>query len=118
MLKGTDNVTELTIKDLQDYLFEKYRKGGTTTGFFMKLVEEVGEVAEAINHIDGRKLMDGNTSLEHELVDVFHYTIAIAAINNIDLSKAILEKDEIASIKYKQTPNLKEFIQTSKELTI
>ena len=80
-------MTELTIKDLQDYLFEKYHKGGTTTGFFMKLVEEVGEVAEAINHIDGRKLIDGTTSLEHELADVLHYTIAIAAINHLPSSR-------------------------------
>lgn len=111
-------MTELTIKDLQDYLFEKYHKGGTTTGFFMKLVEEVGEVAEAINHIDGRKLIDGTTSLEHKLADVLHYTIAIAAINNIDLAKSIFEKDELASIKYKLSPNLKEFIQASNELII
>jgi len=46
-----------------------------------------------------------------ELADVIHYTIAIAAVNGIDLEKVILEKDLSAAIKYKHTTNLTEFLQ-------
>lgn len=77
---------------------------------FMKLVEEIGEVAEVLNKLEGRKKNTGNTSLEHELVDVIHYAVAIAEVNNIDLTKAIIKKDQKAAIKYNQSPNLEEFI--------
>jgi len=36
--------------------------------------------------------------------------VAIASINNIDLTKAIIKKDQQAAIKYNQSPNLEEFI--------
>ena len=52
-------------------------------------------MAEQISIRDGRK--DGDTGEVHaelgkELADVIHYTIAIAAVNGIDLEKVILEK--------------------------
>ena len=54
-----------------------------TKGYFIKLVEEIGEVAEQISIRDGRK--EGDTEEVHaelgkELADVIHYTIAIAAV--------------------------------------
>lgn len=101
---------KLTFDNLQRYLTLKYKDRGTSTGLFMKLVEEIGEVAEVLNQLDGRKEVDLDASLEKELVDVLHYTVAIASINNIDLTKAILEKDKEASIKYSQSPNLEEFL--------
>lgn len=103
-------MSDLSIADLQDYLFLKYGKRGNSTAAFMKLVEEVGEVAEALNQLDGIKANTSDTSLEKELADVIHYTLAIASINHIDLSKVIIEKDKEASIKYHQTPNLEEFL--------
>ena len=77
----------------------------------MKLVEEIGEVAEALNQQEGRKSNTGNSSLEKELADVIHYTLAIASINQIDLSKVIVDKDKVAAVKYKQSPNLAEFLE-------
>lgn len=47
-----------------------------------------------------------------ELVDVIHYTVAIAAINHIDLSKTIIQKDIQASIKYDHAINLADYIQS------
>ena len=57
--------------------------------FFIKLVEEVGEVAEVLNGRSGRKegVQDSNEELAKELADVIHYTVAIAAINHIDLNE-------------------------------
>lgn len=79
----------------------------------MKLVEEIGEVAEVLNKRDGRKASDHEdlqTQLANELVDVIHYAFAIASLNHIDLNNAIIEKDRKASIKYKHDRNLEQFI--------
>ena len=67
----------------------------------MKLVEEVGEVAEVLNGRSGRKggVQNSNEELAKELADVIHHTVAIAAINHIDLTKTIFEKDKTAAIK-------------------
>ena len=81
---------------------------------FMKLVEEIGEVAEVLNKRAGRKASDGTdltSELAAELADVVHYTVAIAAINGIDLSGTIIQKDLSASVKYNHKTNLKAFIK-------
>lgn len=101
---------QLTFHDLQNYLALKYKEGHTSTALFMKLVEEVGEVAEVLNQLEGRKASSGNNSLESELADVIHYAIAIASINDINLTKAIINKDKQAAIKYNFSPNLEKFI--------
>ena len=80
----------------------------------MKLVEEVGEVAEVLNKRDGRKASgkeDLKQQLANELADVVHYAIAIAALNQIDMTDVIVEKDKKASIKYHHTVNLEQFLQ-------
>ena len=80
----------------------------------MKLVEEVGEVAEVLNQRSGRKSQDKDDldkELVTEIADIIHYAVALAAINHLDLTKTILEKDKAASIKYGRTMNLTEFIQ-------
>lgn len=101
---------DLTVRQLQNYLELKYKDKISTDSLFMKLVEEMGEVAEMLNQLEGRKEKTASNSLANELVDVIHYTVAVAAINDIDLNKAIIEKDKIGSIKYNQTPNLEEYL--------
>ncbi|MGO2266396.1 MAG: MazG nucleotide pyrophosphohydrolase domain-containing protein [Vagococcus salmoninarum] len=102
---------ELTVTQMQSYLALKYTDKSNDMSLFMKLVEEVGEVAEVLNQLAGRKEVRAGNSLANELADVIHYTIAIAAINQIDLAQAIIEKDQVASLKYQQSPNLAEFIE-------
>ncbi|MGY3750752.1 MazG nucleotide pyrophosphohydrolase domain-containing protein [Vagococcus acidifermentans] len=104
-----------TIRQLQSYTRTKYNKKEFTNSLFMKLVEEVGEVAEAINKNDGRKKDDGLSSLADELADVIHYAVAIATINDIDLEQIILAKDQVASKKYNQSPNLFEYLANSND---
>lgn len=111
MEKDIENLKQLTFHELQSYLALKYKEGRNSSALFMKLVEEIGEVAEVLNQLEGRKANMGDTSLEKELVDVIHYAVAIASVNHIDLTKAILEKDKQAAIKYNQTPNLEEFLE-------
>ena len=103
----------VSIKNYEDYLYETYKYHGIDSSLFMKLVEEIGEVAEVLNKRDGRKV-SGNEDLKeqlaNELVDVIHYAFAIAALNNIDLNEAIIEKDKKASIKYNHKVNLVNFL--------
>ncbi|GIO27408.1 MazG nucleotide pyrophosphohydrolase domain-containing protein [Ornithinibacillus bavariensis] len=107
---------QLTFQELQSYLALKYKEGRTSSSLFMKLVEEIGEVAEVLNQLEGRKENKGDTSLEKELVDVIHYAVAIASINHIDLTKAIIKKDKQAAMKYNQSPNLEEFLLLQKKV--
>ena len=45
----------ITIEELQAYLYDHYKDGGIDQSLFMKLVEEVGETAEVLNKKAGRK---------------------------------------------------------------
>ena len=104
---------KITIEELQEYLFDHYKNGGIDQSLFMKLVEEIGEVAEVLNKKAGRKSVgqkDLQTQLGNELADVVHYTIAIAALNGIDMNDIILSKDKDASIKYNHRINLEQFV--------
>lgn len=105
---------KITVRDYEDYLYDHYKDHGIDSSLFMKLVEEVGEVAEVLNKRDGRKASDGQDfkdQLANELVDVIHYAFAIASLNKIDLNEAILEKDRQASIKYHHRVNLEQFVE-------
>ncbi|MBR4941969.1 MAG: nucleotide pyrophosphohydrolase [Clostridia bacterium] len=105
--------TEVTIGDMQEYLTRRYGGWATEQGMFMKLVEEIGEVAEVLNKRAGRKAAEGEdlgSQLGEELADMVHYIVAIAGINGIDLSEAILKKDVVASKKYNHEDNLQMFI--------
>lgn len=106
---------DITIEALQAYLSERYSGWANEQRLFMKLVEEIGEVAEVLNKRAGRKASDENDLQEQlgiELADMLHYIAAIAAINQIDLTKIILEKDRKASIKYNHKVNLETFLAT------
>lgn len=108
---------QVTVAHLEDYLREHYGTGASEQGLFMKLVEEVGEVAELLNKRAGRKVDTGedlSERLVEELADIIHYTVAIAAINQLDLTTAILDKDRTASIRYNHRVNLEQFIEENK----
>jgi len=104
---------KVSITDYENYLYDRYKSHGIDTSLFMKLVEEVGEVAEVLNKRDGRKASDCENfkeQLANELVDVIHYAFAIASLNQIDLNNAIIEKDKKASIKYNHNTNLEQYL--------
>ncbi len=116
---------EITINNLESYLAETYgeftKKNGvsiTENNLFMKLIEEIGEVAEVINKKTGRKADNGTdlqTELGKELTDAIHYAVAIAAVNGLDLNEIIIEKDRAAAIKYNHKINLEQFIAESEK---
>ena len=105
---------KISVDDLQAYLADRYGGWATEQSMFMKLVEEIGEVAEVLNKKAGRKANDEADLTEHlgiELADMIHYILAIAALNNIDMERIILEKDKKASVKYHHDINLEQFLQ-------
>lgn len=105
---------KITIGALEDYLAERYGGWAAEQSLFMKLVEEMGEVAEVLNKRAGRKSADEENLQEQlgtELADMLHYVVAIAAINGIDLSGVILEKDRRASVKYHHPVNLETYLR-------
>ena len=109
---------KISIDELQAYLADRYCGWATEQSMFMKLVEEIGEVAEVLNKRAGRKTSDENDLQEQlgiELADMIHYIVAIAAINDIDLTSVMLEKDKKASIKYGHGTNLEKFISEQEE---
>lgn len=104
----------ITIEELQEYLYDHYKNDGIDQSMFMKLVEEIGEVAEVLNKKAGRKAAgaeDLQMQLGSELADVIHYAIAIAALNGIDMNDVIISKDKTASIKYNHRTNLEQFVR-------
>ena len=108
---------EITIDMLEKYLLDRYGGWANEQGLFLKLVEEIGEVAEVMNMRSGSKKakdVDLQKELGTELADMIHYIVAIAAINNLDLSSIMLEKDRKASIKYNHSTNLETFISARK----
>ena len=104
----------ITIEALESYLADRYCGWANEQSMFMKLVEEMGEVAEVLNKKVGRKANDEADINEHlgiELADMIHYIVAIAALNNLDLERIILEKDRKASVKYNHNINLEQFLR-------
>jgi len=104
---------DITVDILEKYLLGRYGGRANEQGLFLKLVEEMGEVAEVINMRSGSKKatdVDLQKELGTELADMIHYIVAIAAINNIDLTSIMLEKDKKASVKYNHDINLETFI--------
>ena len=104
---------KITIEELEAYLSKLYNGRVPDQSLFMKLVEEIGEVAEILNKLAGRKKADSNDleeQLGKELADVIHYVVAIAAVNNLDLNEIILDKDKKASLKYNRDTNMEQFV--------
>lgn len=113
-----NSAVKVTIEELEEYLYDHYKNGGIDQSMFMKLIEEIGEVAEVFNKKAGRKCAgeeDLQEQLGNELADVIHYTMAIAALNGIDMNDIIIRKDKEASIKYKHRINLEQFIKDKRK---
>ncbi len=98
----------LTLRRLQDYLYEKYKISKpedlkNTQRYFLKLIEEVGELAEAIrknNRMDGDNIKG---TIEEEISDVLYYIAVIANTYDIDLEKCFRTKEELNAKRYGHT---------------
>jgi NTP pyrophosphatase (non-canonical NTP hydrolase) len=82
------NATDLTIAAFQKHISERYEKTDRERGTaktFLWFIEEVGELATALNGTD-------RANLEEEFADVIAWLCTLANINDIDLTAAIARK--------------------------
>lgn len=90
-----------TIKYLQEYIKAKDNHPELVKDYYLKLTEEMGELSEAIRK---NKIRIENSSvkntIDEEIWDVIYYAIAIANCYDIDLEKAIKDKEKINAEKY------------------
>lgn len=78
----------VTIEEFQNHIREKYSKRDMERGSastFVWFIEEVGELASALQDIDQK-------NREEEFADVFAWLCTLANINGVDLNKAIQDK--------------------------
>lgn len=78
----------LTINDFQKHIFNRYEKVDRARGTpktFLWFIEEVGELATAMNGED-------RANLEEEFADVLAWLCTLANINDIDLAAAVAKK--------------------------
>ncbi len=98
-----------TINYLQEYIKAKDNHPELVKEYFLKLSEEVGELSEAIRK---NKIRIENSSvkgtIDEEIWDVIYYALAIANCYDIDLEKAIKDKEKINAEKYKSDIIFKE----------
>ena len=87
----------ITLAKLQKYIRKRDYKPKKRPRYFMKLIEEVGELSEMIKKDkrmdpddDHVKAIKG--TLEEELADVLYYVIALANVYDMDLEEAFLRK--------------------------
>ena len=90
-----------TIKYLQNYLKEKDHQPGLEKEYFLKLTEEVGELAAAMRKgIKAQDMEHLKGSIDEEVWDVIYYAIVLANLYEVDLEQVIAAKEEMNRVKY------------------
>jgi len=90
-----------TIRYLQDYIKTKDHHPELVKDYFLKLTEEVGELARSIRKdLHPSKNNEVKETIDEEIWDVIYYSLAIANCYNIDIEKVIMQKEEINNKKY------------------
>lgn len=89
-----------TVKYLQHYIRAKDNHPDLKKDYFLKLSEEVGELAKAMRK--ELRPADGGIkeTIDEELWDVVYYALAIANCYDIDLERVIAEKEALNQAKY------------------
>lgn len=93
--------SSITLQALQGYIQEKDFNPHAKHRYFLKLIEEVGELSEALRE-DLRMTDDGGIkgTIEEELYDVLYYVVALANVYEIDLQRCFELKEAINVLKY------------------
>lgn len=82
------NADTLTIQAFQKHIADKYEKVDRERGTpktFIWFIEEIGELATALNSTD-------RANLEEEFADVIAWLCTLANINDVDLAKVVAAK--------------------------
>jgi len=80
--------TQLTLAGFQKYIADRYLKVDRERGTaktFLWFIEEVGELATALNSND-------RANLEEEFADVIAWLCTLANINDVNLTEAVIKK--------------------------
>jgi NTP pyrophosphatase (non-canonical NTP hydrolase) len=80
--------TDLTLAAFQKHIADRYLKTDRargTAGTFLWFIEEIGELATALNGAD-------RANLEEEFADVIAWLCTLANINDVDLTAAVTKK--------------------------
>lgn len=92
---------KITVKYLQNYVKAKDYKPEQINAYFLKLTEEVGELASAIRKNRVRTESGSvKDTIDEELWDVIYYVIALANCYGIDLETVIPEKERLNHDRY------------------
>lgn len=92
---------DLSIRKLQKCIRNIDYKSNLNDKYMLKLVEEVGELAEVIRK-NKRMEEEGKIkgTIEEELSDVLYYIVCLANINDIDLQECLYLKEKLNCEKY------------------
>lgn len=95
----------MKIADLQSFIKERDYKPDLKEKYFLKLVEEMGELSEVIRK--DKRMCDNNIkgSIEEELYDVLYYVCALANCYDINLEKCHKLKSELNERKWYSNEN-------------
>lgn len=93
--------SHITLQELQRYIKQRDHKPKMAHQYMLKLMEEVGELAEAIRK-DKRMGTDGKIkgTIEEELYDVLYYVMAIANQYEVDMEQCFQLKEALNQKKY------------------
>lgn len=90
-----------SVKYLQEYIKQKDYKPDRKKDYFLKLSEEVGELAKAMRKDVLYKDNDSiKGTIDEEIWDVIYYALAIANCYDINVESTIKIKEEINNEKY------------------
>lgn len=89
-----------TVKYLQNYIRAKDNHPELKKDYFLKLSEEVGELAKAMRKDLRPKESGIKETIDEELWDVIYYALAIANCYDIDVEQVIAEKEALNQKKY------------------
>lgn len=98
-----------TIKYLQNFIKQKDYHPQLQKDYFLKLSEEVGELALAMRK--GLKAPDSEHikgTIDEEIWDVIYYALAIANLYDIDIEQVIKRKSEMNESRYPSSVKFEE----------
>ena len=92
---------DLSLRRLQECIKSIDYKRDLNDKYMLKLMEEVGELAEVIRKNKRMKETESiKGTIEEELSDVLYYIVCLANINDIDLQECLYLKEKLNCEKY------------------
>ena len=96
-----NKLNNITISDLQRLIKQIDHKNNSIDKYFLKLSEEVGELAKAIRKNERLKENESiKGTVEEELYDIIYYVVCLANMYDIDLEQCAILKEQLNAKKY------------------